>query len=456
MSEPVKVIQPVTKPFDVRLSLPGSKSYSNRALICAALSLKRVALHGLSNSDDTALLLNVLVDLGWRIRRQRVNPANVDVHPHSHPEGIAGPKTLNAGNAGTVARFALALLARIEGEHTLDGGARMRQRPMADLIDALRQMGGGLTELGAIGCLPVKVRGGLLRGGKVTVKGGTSSQFLSAIMLIAPSLEAPTDIRVKGDLVSKPYIDATLSVMHAFGLPRENVQRDGYKRFVIKPARYVMPLYRVPPDATAASYFWAAAALTGGKCVIDGLTRDLPGDAAFVDLLGKMGCKVLSFPNGLGVQGPKSRALKAIKADLSDTPDTAQTLAVVCAFAKGKSKLTGLSTLRVKETDRIAALATELKKLGAGVRTGKDWIEIVGAPVSGTRFQVSGKKPSTTKQTRNPTPDTRYPIHTYDDHRMAMSFAVAGLVMPGIEIENPDCVSKSFPDFWEYFERLKS
>jgi 3-phosphoshikimate 1-carboxyvinyltransferase len=195
--------------------------------------------------------------------------------------------------------------------------------------------------------------------------------------------------------------------------------------------------YACPPDGTAASYFWGAAAVAGGKCVIDGLTRqDVQGDVKFVELLGQMGCEILEFPNGLGVGvAPSGRTLQAIEADLSALPDCAQTLAVVCAFAEGTSRLTGLATLRVKETDRIAALQAELKKLGVETRSGPDWLEIDG------------------NGNRSPERERRVVIETYDDHRMAMSFAIAGLRVP-LEIEHPECVSKSFPTFWEYWDRL--
>jgi 3-phosphoshikimate 1-carboxyvinyltransferase len=268
------------------------------------------------------------------------------------------------------------------------------------------------------------------------LSGEVSSQFLSALLMVAPMVGGGVEIKVGGELVSKPYVDITLSVMRAFGLPKSCIRRDGYRCFTIKPGSYSAARYDCPPDATAASYFWGAAAVTGSTCVIDGLTRqDIQGDVQFVDALARMGCQVLEFPKGLGVRGLSPRA---ISADMSAMPDCAQTLAVVCAFAEGTSRLTGLSTLRVKETDRIAALSTELRKLGVVTRFGPDWLEVDGRG----DIDVAPAK-------RAPT------IKTYEDHRMAMSFAIAGLRTP-LHIGQPEVVSKSFPGFWEYWKQITS
>ena len=259
----------------------------------------------------------------------------------------------------------------------------------------------------------------------------------SAVLMVGPSRAGGVKISIDGDLVSKPYVDITIAVMRAFGF---EVRRDGYRSFHALEAASRGGLegrgpYRCPPDGTAASYFWAAAAVTGGRCVINDLTRqDVQGDVAFVDALEQMGCQVLEFPDGLGVDADEA-ALRAVHFDLSALPDCAQTLAVLCAFAQGTSRLTGLSTLRVKETDRIAALQAELAKLGVVTRAGPDWLEIDGVGDAATRRKQAAS------------------IHTYDDHRMAMSFAVAGLRAP-LVIENAECVAKSFPTFWDYWDRL--
>ncbi|CAG0981956.1 3-phosphoshikimate 1-carboxyvinyltransferase [Anaerolineales bacterium] len=472
-----RALTPITQPFDVRLSLPGSKSFANRALVCAALAGRPCSLSNLSPGDDTALMLNVLADLGWNVRGRG---ANAELTPATRAKA-AGVTTIFTGAAGTATRFACALLCVTPGLFVLDGNKRMRERPMGDLIAALRQLGAKITEKGMPGCVPLEIEGASLRDGKCVLSGEVSSQFLSALLLVAPMVGKGATIEVRGELVSKPYVDITLNVMRAFGLPDKCIKRDGYRKFTIKPGTYSCERYECPPDATAASYFWGAAAVTGSTCVIDGLTRqDVQGDVRFVDALERMGCEVLEFPNGLGVRGlsPKGtvpvstggtdsrnkgksfanvaskrrstvtskdgnsplwgQSPKAISADMSAMPDCAQTLAVVCAFAEGTSRLTGLSTLRVKETDRIAALCAELGKLGVVTRSGPDWMEIDG---KGAACCAPTKRPPT--------------IQTYEDHRMAMSFAIAGLRMP-LRIEQPEVVSKSFPNFWEYWKKITS
>lgn len=429
-----RAVNPLKQPFDVRLELPGSKSFANRAIVCAALAGAPCTIANLSPGDDTALMLNVLADLGWDVKR--TNPMSRDVMLTSPSKPAAHPVKIYTGPAGTVTRFAAALLCVTPGQFTLDGNERMRERPMGELIGALRQLGAKITEKGNKGCVPLEIEGASLRGGKCKLGGGVSSQFLSALLMVAPTRAGGVVIDVEGELVSKPYVEITLQVMRAFGIPDDAVERGGYGRFSVSPARYRAVRYACPPDGTAASYFWGAAAVARGKCVIDGLTRqDVQGDVKFVEFLERMGCKVLEFPNGLGVDATKVGELKAVDADLSALPDCAQTLAIVCAFANGTSRLTGLGTLRVKETDRIAALQAELKKLGVDTRAGEDWLEVDGP----CRFAGDASIAPT--------------ISTYDDHRMAMSFAIAGLRVP-VAIEDSECVSKSFPNFWEYWDKL--
>jgi 3-phosphoshikimate 1-carboxyvinyltransferase len=422
-------LKPTTKPIDARFELPGSKSYANRALVCAALSDAPCFIRNISPAEDTALMLNLLADLGWQVTRANPLSRDLQLRPPARP--AAHDRIMYTGAAGTVARFATALLTVIPGRFTLDGNDRMRERPMSELIHALNHLGAHIFETRLPGCLPLEIVGGKLRGGKCTLKGDVSSQFVSALLLVAPTRAGGIEITIDGELVSKPYVEMTLEVMRAFGVPDSAISRDSYARIHVNEAPYRPTEYTCPPDATAASYFWGAAAVTGGVCVIDGLTRqDTQGDAQFAAVLGRMGCEVQEFPNGLGVRGPNT--LKPVNADMADMPDCAQTLAVVCAFAAGTSRLTGLSTLRVKETDRIAALEAELGKLGVATRSGPDWLEVDG----GTAL----------------TPDVQ--ISTYDDHRMAMSFAIAGLRVP-LAIKDPGCVDKSFPTFWEYWDKLK-
>ncbi len=435
MNSSPRALTPLSKPFDARLELPGSKSYSNRAIVCAALSNAPCTIRNISPSDDTALMLNVLSDLGWQVTRPNPLSNDVNLTPPAKPYAPPHAIEINAGAAGTVARFAAALLTVVPGRFVLDGNGRMRERPMSGLLDALRQLGATITDKGRPGGLPVEIEGASLRGGKCRLPGGISSQFLSALLMVAPTRGAGVEIEVDGDLTSKPYVDMTLEVMREFGF---ELERDGYKRFRSADLRSAggrdgRAPYPCPPDATAAGYFWAAAAVTRSRCVIDGLTRkSMQGDVALVRLLEQMGCRVLEFPDGLGVDATSLRELRAIDADMVSMPDSAQTLAVVCAFATGTSRLSGLRTLRGKETDRIEALRVELSKLGANVQTGPDWIEVEAAAGSA---------------------DGSPTITTYSDHRTAMSFAVAGLRVP-LAVENPGCVSKSFPAFWDYWARL--
>lgn len=417
-----RAIQPLERPFDVRFTLPGSKSYANRALVCAALAGRPCTISNISLGDDTALMLNVLVDLGWGVSRATPLSRDVRLKPPGARHQPSG--RIFAGEAGTVARFAAALLAATPGRFELDAGPRMRERPMAPLLDALRQLGARIHERGKPGCLPVMIEGGTLRGGVCEIAGDVSSQFVSALLLVAPALSQPAEISVSGKLASVSYVAMTREVMRAFGASVETGSR-----FRVRPAAYRCDAYNCPPDATAAGYFWASAALTGGTCVIDGLaSAGAQGDVRVAALLREMGCEMLELPNGLGIRG---RPLKPLVADLSDMPDSAQTLAVACAFARGASELRGLSTLRVKETDRLQALVQELGKFGVKVSVVGDALRIEGPA-------------------RRPTA----PIATHGDHRMAMSFSVAGLALPGVVIEDPEVVSKSFPEFWDFFAKL--
>jgi len=449
-----RTLRPLTKPFDVRLELPGSKSFSNRALVCAALSGLACTIHNLSPADDTGLMLNVLANLGLSVRRP--NPLSKEVTVAPQPGLPPSPYRVQiyTGPAGTVTRFTAALLTVLPGQFLLDGNERMRERPMGELIAALRQLGAQIVEKGKPGCVPLEIEGASLRGGKCRLRGDVSSQFLSALLMVGPTRAGGIEIEIEGELASKPYADITIEVMREFGF---EVERDGYRRFHALEAKSRglagRATYICPPDGTAASYFWGAAAVAGGKCVIDGLTQQsVQGDVKFVELLARMGCEVVEFPNGLGVgASPSGRLLQAIEADLSALPDCAQTLAVVCAFAEGTSRLTGLATLRVKETDRIAALQAELKKLGVQTRAGEDWLEIGGI---GNRSPEQFAKQTNRRESAAFPRNRRVVIQTYDDHRMAMSFAIAGLRVP-IEIEHPECVSKSFPNFWEYWNLLQ-
>jgi len=307
----------------------------------------------------------------------------------------------------------------------LDGVARMRERPIRDLVGALLTLGVDADCLNGGGCPPVRVRGGGLPGGACRLRGDVSSQFLTALLQVAPYAKQTVQIEIVGELISKPYINITRSVMASFGVEMVN---DGYRRLSVAAGqRYAAREFAVEADASNASYFLAAAAVTGGTVTLDNLGTDsIQGDVKFVDVLERMGCAVTRGPK-ITLTGPAR--LKAIEADMEAIPDTAQTLAVVCAFADGPSHLTHLASLRVKETDRVAAVAKELPKLGVRVDEGRDdWTIHPPADYTGAA------------------------IDTYDDHRMAMAFAPAGLKIPGVVINNPGCVAKTFPDFWIRWE----
>jgi 3-phosphoshikimate 1-carboxyvinyltransferase len=344
---------------------------------------------------------------------------------------------LFVGNSGTTMRFLTAMVATGEGRFRLDGVPRMRERPIQDLLDALNQLQGvrAYSEAGN-GCPPVVIESqGLCAGQPVTIRAGVSSQFLSGLLLAAPYLAAdnlpvddqPVVIEVEGPIVSEPYVKMTLAMMRQWDY---EVDRVGPNTFRI-PATWVHnPMtYPIEPDASAASYFWAAAAITGGRVTVAGLTRDsLQGDVRFVDLLGQMGCRVEVCDSGITVHG---RPLRGIDADMNDISDTVMTLAAVACFADGPTTIRNVAHIRHKETDRLAALATELRKLGAGVEERPDGLTITPRPLTGC------------------------PVDTYNDHRMAMSLALVGLKVPGVVIRNPGCVAKTYPGFWQDLDRLR-
>lgn len=417
---------PVRGPVQARVRIPGSKSITNRALLIAALAHGKSNLLSPLHSDDTERMRECIGALGVSVtdedgERLAVQGAGGKLAAPADP--------LFAGNSGTTIRFVAAASALTPtGSHVvLDGNARMRQRPIQDLLDALTRLGVRAASLGNNGCPPVRIEGGGIHGGRCAVAGGISSQYLSAVLMAAPFADEDVTIEVEGGLVSKPYADMTAAVMEAFGAKVEN---DGYRVFRIPAGQaYQGRTYAVEPDASNATYFLAAAALTGGTVEIEGLgTSSIQGDARFVDVLERMGCDITRASDRLCVAGPPR--LTGVSVDLESIPDTAQTTAVLAAFADGESTITGIGNLRVKETDRIAAVAIELQKMGVPVEEGRDYWRI--------------------------TPPRNAPhgaaIDTYDDHRMAMSFAVAGLVTPGMVIKEPGCVAKTFPGFWTLWE----
>ncbi len=419
---PVITLEPAAGPVEAEVTLPGSKSFTNRALVLAALADGVSTLRAALFSEDTAVMAESLRRLGISVAED----SEALTFTVEGKGGIipADRAELFVGNSGTTARFLTALLALGHGEYLLDGVPRMRQRPIQPLLDALRQLGVDAASVAGNGCPPVRVRASGLAGGKVRLPGNLSSQYLSALLMVGPCTPLGLEIEIEGDLVSKPYVDLTVQAMQAFGAA---VGCEGYRRFVVPGGqRYRARDYTVEPDASAASYFFALAAVTGGRVRVRNLgARSAQGDVRFVDVLERMGCQVLREDDSITVQGPPS--LRGIEVDMNAISDTVQTLAAIAPLASGPVVIRNVAHIRHKETDRIHALATELRRLGVVVDEFPDGLAIYPSPV----------RPGT--------------VQTYDDHRMAMSFAVLGCRVPGITIENPGCVAKTFPDF---FERL--
>ncbi len=404
--------------------VPGSKSITNRALIIAALADGPSTLTGALDSDDTRVMVDSLQKLGIAVEH---DPATCTIQVQGCGNKI--PKNqadLYVANSGTSLRFLTAMVATGSGTFRLDGTPRMRQRPVMDLLQALNGLGAdAVSDLGTE-CPPVTIKASGLDGGYAFVRGDVSSQFLSGLLMALPYSRDTTSVEVEGTLVSKPYVAMTMEVMEAFGV-RINNRKD--RRFDIRPARYTGRPYAIEPDASAASYFFALAALTGSTITVEGLgTESIQGDVTFVDLLEHMGCTVVREKTSTTVTGGP---LKGIDVNMNAISDTVMTLAVVALFAQGITRIRNVAHIRHKETDRLAALATELRKLGATVEENPDGLLI---------FPPEAIQPAR--------------IATYDDHRMAMSFALAGIKAPGVTILEPGCVAKTYPGFWDDLARL--
>ncbi len=429
MAEPISLpdvlpIQPVRGSVRGSVRPPGSKSYTNRALVLAALARGRSTIKGALFSDDTLHMARGLVALGVPV----VSDESIQRFEVSGCAGelAADRASVFVGNSGTTARFLTPLMALGKGVFDLDGDAAMQKRPIQPLLDALATLGVKGTSLRGNGCPPIRIESSGLEGGAVRMAGGVSSQYFSALLMVAPCTRRGITLDVEGDLVSKPYIDVTAQAMKAFGV---TFRSEGFARFEVSPGAYRATVYDVEPDASAASYFFAAAAVTGGSVVVPGLgARSLQGDLTFVRLLERMGCRVRQTDTETEVTGPNR--LRGIEVDMSNLSDTAQTLAAVAPFADGPTRVTGIGFIRRKETNRVAAVVTELRRLGIRADEEEDgFVVYPGVP-------------------------TPADIETYDDHRMAMSFAVIGLVAQGIRIRNPACVSKTFPRFFDVLATL--
>lgn len=413
-------IRPLRRAVDAEVAVPGSKSVTNRALVVAALAEGTSFIRNALFSEDSYWLMNSLSRLGFDVRAD-ASTAMVEIRGRGG--GIpVGDADLSVGNAGTAARFLPPMLALGRGPYRVDGDPRMRERPVADLVNAMRGLGAVVDYAAEEGCLPLIVRGGGL-GGETTVEVSRSSQFLSGLLMAAPAARSSVTLNLSGDLVSGPYVGITTAVMREFGAEVSESPR----KYTVQTATYEARDYSVEPDASAASYFFAAAALTGGRVTVSGLGESCSqGDLRFVKVLEEMGCAVEIRANATEVRGPER--LKGVEADMNEISDTFITLAAIAPFASTPTTITGIAHTRHQETDRVSAVATELWRLGVEVEETKDSIRII--------------PPESIRPAR---------IQTYGDHRIAMGFSLVGLVSEGVIILDPACVTKTFPD---YFERL--
>ena len=404
--------------------LPGSKSISNRVLLLASLATGQTEIGGLLDADDTRVMREALSALGVSFASDRVR-------------GVAGrfpvkKAELFLGNAGTAFRPLTAALAFSGGDYRLAGVPRMHERPIGDLVDALRAIGAKIDYAGKPGFPPLRIAPGEIRLDRpVRVRGDVSSQFLSALLMALPLAGRDSIIEVEGELISKPYVEITLNVMRRFGI---EVRRDGWRAFHVPAKTYASPgTIFVEGDASSASYFLAAGAIGGGAVLVEGIGKaSIQGDVRFTEVLERMGARISVFADAIEVKG--AGRLRAIDMDLNHIPDAAMTAAVMALFADGPSTLRNIASWRVKETDRLAAMATELRKLGAEVEEGRDYL----------RISPPGKISANQE------------IDTYDDHRMAMSFALASLGGVPVRINDPACVAKTFPEFFDVWRSVVS
>lgn len=422
-------LAPVTRAHGT-VQLPGSKSISNRTLLLAALSEGETEIRDLLKSDDTDRMLEALTSLGVKLSKIGENDYKV--------QGVAGKfpnkeADLFLGNAGTAFRPLTAALALAGGTYKLHGVPRMHERPIGDLVDALRQIGADITYLGQEGFPPLMIKPAQLKTAEtIKIRGDVSSQFLTALLMALPMTGKETQIELVSELISKPYIEITLKLMAQFGV---NVKRDGWEKFTVPAGKYQSPgKIFVEGDASSASYFLAAGALGAGPLRVQGVgANSIQGDVAFADALAEIGVTITKGDNWIEASAP-SLPLKAFDRDFNHIPDAAMTLAVVALFCDGPSRLTNIASWRVKETDRISAMATELRKLGAIVEEGQDWLKIT--PVKNLIANAA--------------------IDTYDDHRMAMCFSLASFGGVPVRINDPKCTAKTFPTYFDVFASVVS
>ena len=416
-------ILPLQRPPDAVVGIPGSKSVTNRALLVAALAAGSSTIQNPLFSDDSYWLMDALVRLGFDVHADREEGM---VRVGGRGGGIpASDVDLFVGNAGTVARFLPPALALGTGPYTVDGLPRMRERPVANLVDGMRQLGAAVEYAAEDGRFPLRVPGGGIPGGTARISGARSSQFASGLLMAAPYSAAPVELEVSGR-GQWPYIGITVAVMRAFGVD----VKETADHFSVHSAIYSAIDYEVEPDASAASYFMAAAAVTGGRVQIPNLGSSSPqGDLRFAHLLGDMGCEVEIAPDSIEVRGPER--LSGVDVDMNAFSDTMITLAAIAPLADGPTTITNVAHTRLQETDRLSAVASELARLGVKTDQTSSSIRIIPTKV----------RPAL--------------VETYGDHRIAMAFAVLGLVARGVGIRDPGCVTKTFPDFFERLDALR-
>ncbi|MEM8783278.1 MAG: 3-phosphoshikimate 1-carboxyvinyltransferase [Planctomycetota bacterium] len=428
-------IQPASA-FDFSIRVPGSKSLTNRALVLSALAKGESVLTGVLFADDTRVMIEGLGELGYTLA---VDEDHQTVTVQGDKGGPpAREASVHLGNSGTSIRFLTALCCLGFGVYELDGIPRMRQRPIGELVDALEELGAEIDYLEETGYPPLEIdaEGPGVTGGHLDLGATLSSQYVSALLMAAPYFPRGLDLEFTGDeITSLPYIKMTLNLMKKFGGKWE--AHRGYRAIRVSPGRYRAKPYEIEPDASNASYFLAAAAaVPASRCTIEGIgSRSLQGDAEFCDVLGRMGCHVEQHLDATVVASPATGRLRGIDVDLNDMPDMAQTLACLALLADGPTAIRNVGNLRVKETDRMEALRVELTKLGADVLVVGDDLTIT--PPEGGRITPAA-------------------IDTYDDHRMAMAFSVVGLAQDGVTINDPACVNKTFPDFFDRLEQLRA
>lgn len=411
---------------DADITVPGSKSITQRALIAAALAQGESTLLGPLASEDTAYTSGALRAMGIEV----IQDDEAWTVQGSGGRIVTPAKEIFLGNNGTATRFLTSFVGLGQGTFTIAGEKRMEERPIEPLMQALAGWGVDIKSIKGTGCPPLTINASGIAGGETTLPEGKSSQYLSALLLVAPYARQPAILKVEGEVPSKPYVTMTLAVMRAFGA--EVTASPALNHFEIRPGAYQATTYQVEGDASSASYFFAAAAITGGRVRVKNVPHpSLQGDTALVEMLARMGCTV-EYGDGITVTGP--RELRGVEVDMGDCPDVAPTLAIVAAHAKGRTVINNIAHLRIKECDRINAVATELAKMGARVEERPDALIIEGIEVGAALHGAE--------------------IDTYNDHRIAMCFGVAGLVTPGVKIRNRECVAKSFPDFWERFQWL--